>query len=222
MISTGNDIVALKAINIARTKQVSFYKKIFSVSEKDLYDENLSRKIPFEHFVWLLWSVKESVYKYLQRNVPDLVFSPTRITIGHIEPPVDITVTAFEEQIEARGFNNDFVYKGTVVFGEHVLHSRSIITKDFIFSVVSFDNDFANTYWGIQLISSDDPTYQSAAVRVFLNARLRLLFPVDNLNIGKSKHGYPILLRGTDEISMPVSLAHHGNYVTYSLVIGTI
>ena len=72
MISTGNDIVALKAINVARTKQQNFYSKIITVSEKALYDEHFSGRLLFEHFVWLAWSVKESVFKYLQRINPDL------------------------------------------------------------------------------------------------------------------------------------------------------
>ena len=68
MISTGNDIVALKAINVARTKQQKFYNKIITGSEKALYEGQFSERLPFEYFVWLAWSVKESVFKYLQRN----------------------------------------------------------------------------------------------------------------------------------------------------------
>jgi len=55
MTSTGNDIVALNAIAIARTKQNRFYSKILSPSEKNLYSQAGFSKIPFENFVWLLW-----------------------------------------------------------------------------------------------------------------------------------------------------------------------
>ncbi|MGZ3833295.1 MAG: 4'-phosphopantetheinyl transferase family protein, partial [Mucilaginibacter sp.] len=107
MISTGNDIVALKTINIARTKQQNFYRKIISASEKDLYDRQISDKLPFDVFVWLLWSVKESGYKYLQRITPELVFSPTKIIITQLALPAD----NFVEQFEGRGFDEDSVYK---------------------------------------------------------------------------------------------------------------
>ena len=42
MNSTGNDIVALKAINIARTKQPNFYRKIISAAEKAFIDQRFS------------------------------------------------------------------------------------------------------------------------------------------------------------------------------------
>ncbi len=54
MISTGNDIVALKAINVARTTQENFYKKILSGSEIILYHEHISERISLATFVWLL------------------------------------------------------------------------------------------------------------------------------------------------------------------------
>src|SRR5437879_4917257 len=110
MMSTGNDIVALKAINIARTKQYNFYKKVISVSEKDLYDRQFSDKIPFENFIWLLWSVKESVYKYLQRITPQLVFSPARIIISQIHLPSGNTTTT----LEGRDFDDRTVFKAIV------------------------------------------------------------------------------------------------------------
>jgi phosphopantetheinyl transferase (holo-ACP synthase) len=119
MISTGNDIIALKTINIARTKQKNFYRKIISTSEKDLYDRQFSDNLPFDVFVWLLWSVKESVYKYLQRITPELVFSPTKIIITQLALPAD----NFVEQFEGRGFDEISVYKGIVSFGDHALYS---------------------------------------------------------------------------------------------------
>ena len=44
MISTGNDIVALKAINVARTKQPNFYQKIFPFPKKNFIDQQFSDK----------------------------------------------------------------------------------------------------------------------------------------------------------------------------------
>ena len=215
MASTGNDIVALKAINIARTKQPDFYKKIISASEKDLYDQQFSGKIPLENFVWLLWSIKESVYKYLQRSTPGLVFSPTRITVSKLYLPEGDQAAGLEGQ----GFDDDVVYRVTAIFGDHVLYSRSIITGEFIFSVVNYEDDFANTCWGIRLISSTDAAHQSRAVRAFLSDRLDGLFPDSALLISKSIHGYPILLKDGVETPMPVSLAHHDHYVAYSFQI---
>ncbi|MGZ3823273.1 MAG: 4'-phosphopantetheinyl transferase family protein [Mucilaginibacter sp.] len=215
MISTGNDIVALKTINIARTKQQNFYRKIISASEKDLYDRQISDKLPFDVFVWLLWSVKESGYKYLQRITPELVFSPTKIIITQLALPAD----NFVEQFEGRGFDEDSVYKGVISFGDHILYSRSVISEEFIFSVVNGTDDFRHIRWGIQLIDASEPEAQSKAVREFLIQTLAPLFPGSALLVDKSPHGYPIILKDGVEIPLPVSLAHHGHYVGYSMAV---
>lgn len=213
MFSTGNDIVALKAIDIARTKQPNFYKKILSLSEKELFDQQFSGKIPFENFVWLLWSVKESAYKYLQRITPKLVFSPTRTIISQLELPTSSSPI----KLEGRDFAQGTVCKGSVAVGDHHLFFRSIITEDFIFSVINDTGDFKNIYWGIQLAGSSEPEEQSKAVRAFLNTKLNILFPNENLEIRKSPHGYPVTIKDGVEFPVVVSLGHHDRYVGYSL-----
>ena len=216
MISTGNDIVALKTINIARTTQQNFYRKIISVSEKDLYDRQFSNRLPFDIFVWLLWSVKESVYKYLQRITPGLVFSPTKIIINQVILPLD----NFTGQFEGRGFDDNSVYKTVINFGDHVLYSRSVINDEFIFSVANSKDDFGNIRWGLQLINSSDPEVQSKAVREFIIRTLNPLFPGNDLLIDKSPHGYPIILKDSVETpSLAISLAHHNHYVGYSIAL---
>jgi len=218
MMSTGNDIVALKAINIARTKEYNFYKKIISPFEKELYDMQLSGKMSFENFVWLLWSVKESAYKYLQRITPALIFSPTKIIVNQLEMPIYEEVPKFVDQIEGCGFDNEKVYKGVVAFDDQTIYSRSIIGEGFIFSVVNQVDNFEGTFWGIQMISSSEPSCQSEKVRAFLSARLSVLFPSNNLQICKNQ-GCPILFNDSDEFPVPISLAHHEQYVAYSLCL---
>lgn len=215
MISTGNDIIALKTINIARTKKQNFYRKIISASEKDLYDHQFADKLPLDVFVWLLWSVKESVYKYLKRIAPELIFSPTRIIVNQLTLPSD----NFAGQFENIGFDDNSVYQGVVEFGEHTLYSRSVINEEFIFSVVNATDDFTRVSWGIKLIDSSDPDAQSKAVRDFLIRALNPLLPGSNLLVEKSPHGYPLVLKDGVEILLPVSLAHHGHYVAYSIAV---
>lgn len=216
-MSTGNDIVALKAINIVRTKQFRFYSKIISVVEKELYDQLVADKIPFENFVWLLWSVKESAFKFLQRITPDLVFSPSKIIIKQLVFPVQQLVTRLEgDRTEGCGFDDKIAYKGTIEFGTTRLYSRSIISEELIVSVVNYLDNFENTCWGFKVINSTEPPYQSRAVRYFLINRLKSLFLDADLNISKSPSNYPILLNGKEEMAVPISLAHHDHFVAYS------
>jgi phosphopantetheinyl transferase (holo-ACP synthase) len=216
MTSTGNDIVALKAINIARSRQPKFYSKFISAAEKELYDKQAVDKIPLEIFAWLLWSVKEAAFKYLQRITPALVFSPTKIIVESLEFPLE-PVTEFEEsQNEGRGFDEQTVYKGIVGFSSQKLYFRSIIHEDFISSVVNREDNFENTCWGVQKIGSTENSYQSEAVRKFLLKKLAIYFPGAGFQIGKNNYGYPVLLDETKEIDIPVSLSHHEHFVAYS------
>ncbi|HTE01754.1 MAG TPA: 4'-phosphopantetheinyl transferase superfamily protein [Mucilaginibacter sp.] len=217
MTGTGNDIVALKAINVVRTKQSNFYSKILSAAEKTLYDEQFANTLAFENFVWLLWSVKESAYKYLQRFTPELVFSPTRVSIQTLAPPAQHSLKIFEgATIEDNGFDDQAGYKGVVKCGSTQLYSRSIINHDFIFSVVNGEDDFTHTCWGIRLIDSSETEYQSKAVRKFLIDKLDGLFPDMAFTIEKSPEGIPALFNGTEVTNIPVSLAHHDRYIAYS------
>lgn len=215
MISTGNDIVALKAINVARTKQQNFYSKIITVSEKALYDERFSGRLPFEQFVWLAWSVKESVFKYLQRIDPDLIFSPSKIKIIGLSFPSVGGLSNFEGQ----DFDSKMVYQGEVDFSPHTFYSRTIISEDFIFSVVNQSNRFEKVMWGIKKIDSTDADDQSKAVRISALAMLNTLFPGSELEIDKNGHRCPIILKDEVEIPVPISLAHHDHWVAYSFAL---
>jgi phosphopantetheinyl transferase (holo-ACP synthase) len=212
MISTGNDIVALKAINVARTNQQNFYSKIITDTEKALYDEQFSDRLPFEQFVWLAWSVKESVFKYLQRINPDLVFSPYKIKLTKLVAPATRNPINFE----GRDFNIETAYNGVFDYSPHTFYSRTIITDDFIFSVVNHTHNFEKVMWGIKKIDSTDADDQSKAVRTFALSMLNTLFLDSELEIDKNRHSCPIILKDGVEIPVPISLAHHDHWVGYS------
>jgi phosphopantetheinyl transferase (holo-ACP synthase) len=221
VISTGNDIIALKTINPQRTKQERFYSKILSFSELELYYHKDYAAMPFENFVWLLWSIKESVYKYQKRNIPGLVFSPGKIIIQSIDFPKSSTVTKFGNvQYERTSFCEEEFYNCTVCFGREIFYSRSKIHDELIYTVVNNNEKFENIWWGIKFIGHTDHENQSKAVRSFVLNKLNSVFPNDNLTIKKSATGYPLLLKGTKEINIPVSFTHHGHFVAYSFVLG--
>ena len=218
MTSAGNDIVSLNAINSNRTKQSWFYSHILSSTEEAIYEKPEIAALPFEYFVWLLWTIKESAYKYLQRIKPDLIFSPTKFIVQELQIPSGFIVTNFEgSKTEDTGFeNNSTIIKGIINVGPDTIFSRSIIYKELITSVVNGDENFENICWGIKLINKSDAQYQSTAVRQLLITRLQRLLRNDNLAIGKSPHGFPILLEGGNETTIPVSISHHDRLVAYS------
>lgn len=216
MTSTGNDIVALKAINVARTKQPNFYSKIITPQEEQYYDLQLRGALPLDIFVWIAWSVKESVYKYLKRHHPELVFSPSKM---HLTGLKVWSETDLADEMEGSGFEENPVCQGELTSAEGLFYFRSILTDSYIFTVVNSRDDFKNIYWGIRRIASNKPEDQSGEVRKFLLQRLDKLFPGNDFQVKKSEIGYPVVMINGEELPLALSFAHHDDFIGYSFVL---
>jgi hypothetical protein len=197
--STGNDIVDLAATDPRRTGSYRFYSRILSGEEVALYDAPALGELAFDRYVWLLWSIKESVYKYTSRTDTGLVFAPLTIPILHIDPP-----------------SGDGFYKSMVIYGSEILYSRSIITDRLIVTVVSGDENFDHTWWGFRSIDDAGHVAQSASVRTFALGKLATALSRADLKIEKTTAGYPVVLDGNGLLDISLSLAHHGHFVAYS------
>ena len=110
-----------------------FTPKLLWIPEKSLYDEALSSFLSLEHFVWLAWSVKESVYKFLQRNEPKLVFSPSHVVIPQLTSSFAQLKYIFNGWEESLGFDDCLAHSGSVRTVDRSFFFRSIFTRDFIF-----------------------------------------------------------------------------------------
>lgn len=219
MTSIGNDIIGLKIINPQLTKQERFYSKILSFSELELYYRKASETIPLENFIWLLWSIKESVYKYQKRNFPDLLFSPGKIIIQDIDVPEKCTATEFGTvQYESNSFPEVELYCCQAHLGTEVFYSRSKIHNDLIYTVVNNTKSFENIWWGIKFIDDVDYVNQSTEVRNFVLDKLSSIFPNDDLQIEKREAGYPVLLKAKKELDLPISFTHHTHFIAYSFL----
>lgn len=213
MLSTGNDIVSLNAINVTRTKQPNFYSKILTPTETALHQEPRFANIPFEIFVWLLWSIKESAFKFLQRVDADILFTPVKFEVDEVQIPSEFDLVNFDRaELIAVGFDGFNAIRSTIKFGEHILYSNSLIYQEFVSSVVNDTEDFGQTHWGIKRIGNKETNFQSAGVRAFLIDNL----PYKNIIISKNPHGIPILLKDSIELPIPISLSHHEYYIAYS------
>jgi phosphopantetheinyl transferase (holo-ACP synthase) len=218
LISTGNDIVALGSVNIERTSEFRFYSKILSASEQALYQQPHLSQIPFAHYVWLLWSVKESAYKYLKKHLPELLFSPTKIIVEDIKEPLT-PPDNYGDALHWGSFNDagEF-YTGKVVYGSYVLYFRSKMSREWIASVVSTTEGFENVHWGIRSISHAGHENQSKEARALLLNKLSAFYP-GNFSIEKSEAGYPIVLRDDMATQIAASLAHDDVFVAYSTIL---
>ena len=218
MTSAGNDIVSLRTVDKQRTNQSRFYSQILSGSEQDLYHQPRFSEMPFEHYVWLLWSVKESAYKYVKRNITDLEFSPTKIIIQHIDIPVKaLTINLENSRWKGPAYCDEF-YRGMVICERQIIYFRSKIDTDWIATVVNDDEGFENVYWGVQIIDESGYSHQSKAARALVLDKLGSFLPGD-LQVKKNLAGCPVISKGTQNMHIPVSLAHDDHFVAYSFLL---
>jgi phosphopantetheinyl transferase (holo-ACP synthase) len=217
MISAGNDIVSLTATNVTRTKSPEFYQKIISPAEKALFDTLDQAILPFDRFVWLLWSVKESAYKYLHRLDSRIVFTPVRFEVQSIEIPGDYAnASVGGDEITGQGFSDIKTFNVTVDFKDKKLYGRVMMNDEFILSTVNHDDDFNDIYWGIKRVDDTSYKYQSAAVRAFALDIMRGLPGLDQPSIAKNEDEVPVLFNNDQQLNIPVSLSHHGPWVAFS------
>ncbi|RKR83936.1 phosphopantetheinyl transferase (holo-ACP synthase) [Mucilaginibacter gracilis] len=214
MISIGNDIVDLNAINKQRTADTRFYSKFITPAEIELHDPAIAT-LPLQSFVWLLWSVKEAVYKYQKRLNPQLVFAPIKIVVKQITVPALYNAAQFNsDSWEGSPNHNDFCF-GCATGNGQTLFFKTIIHQYYIATIVSNNSLFPHVYWGVQRIANGGHQHQSQLVRTFLLNKLSSVFIKQDLALQKSPVGYPVLLVNNIEACMPISLAHHGLFTSY-------
>jgi phosphopantetheinyl transferase (holo-ACP synthase) len=204
VISAGNDIVALNLVDKQRTLLPAFYSKFITPAELLLHIESI---ISFENFVWLLWSVKESAYKYLKRSDENLVFSPAKLIVQSLS----IAAKSDSVYLDTDQLVETF-YEGVVSTGSSTIKFNSAINHQFIADVINE----GDVYWGVHTIAEGDYHNQSNSVRLLALAKLNNIILADDLWIDKHPSGYPFIVNGTHPLGTPISFAHHGCYVSYA------
>jgi hypothetical protein len=235
MDSAGNDVVAFRLTDPERSAQPRFYNQILSPSEIGLFhsgalpslwpsgnlgsqaqsapDDPSAPALSFPIFLWLCWSIKESVYKFRKRLHPELVFSPTSIHVKEIFSAPFGSDTCFPSTSEAGTHNFQPLLCGRA----DDIYFQSTITPDGIISVVHDREDFKGVQVGFAHTSGE--VDQSEAVRAMLTRNLSTLDPEAQWTFGKHPDGYPLLYRNGLLQPIPLSFAHHGNLLGFSYLL---
>lgn len=211
MSSISNDIVALDHINVHRTIQKRFYSKILTADEVSLFSNN-DFDIPFDNFVWLCWSIKESVYKLIKRHQPEANFSPNKIIVTKIKKPQKQNCINAEKH-EGIAFQDKECFCCEALCDKQHYFTRSLVNNHFIFTVANNKDCFINVFWGVQNIDNDSYALQTQIVRTFTLERLQQQFKNEDLQIQKAEAGFPFIV---PYHNIPLSFTHHGNFVGYS------
>lgn len=219
MPSTGNDIVSLALIDKERSNDSRFYLKFITPSEEALGRQVELAHLSFERYVWLCWSVKESALKYLRREQPQMVFSPVKIVISNITVPAIAPNAQWVDEDWEGDTAGEENYSGSLTAEGNTYYFRSKISTSTIATIVSDDETFNGVAWGISHIGQSNADDQSEQVRLFVLKRLQTFFPDKTLHIEKVAAGYPVVMEGKKAFSLPLSFAHHGSTVSYSLLL---
>jgi len=216
LISAGNDIVALNS-HSARAGSKRFYSKILCDPELVLYNGQMQLALPLYQYVWLIWSVKESVYKFQQQNNPLLPFAPKKMTVQNVLLSED-GAPGFSENSgnEITEWRNNRSCHCTIISHNQIFYTRSFICSDYIHTVANSHPCFDNISWRVRQIVQTDYHTQSGEVRSFLLEQLRDIFPGTLLEIGKHAAGYPFLLNNGSAMPVRLSFTHDEQFIAYS------
>ena len=217
MKSIGNDIVALNAIDIQRSNNPAYYSKFVTGAELPLYSQKSLSKLPLAHFIWLLWSVKESAYKYLKRIDEELIFAPVKIIVHSLVSPQKPTTS-----LTSDWQNDDDFYSGQVIYGIEKLFFHTKITEQFIATVACDEPLFNNIYWEVNTIDDTSITKQSTDVREFALKKIRAITKQEHPQIVKTAAGVPVIFNSDVQSDIPISLAHHSNFVSYAFYYSSL
>lgn len=111
----GNDVVDLVlARKQSNWKRKGFLNKLFTTFEQDLI-QNASNQ---EEMVWMLWSIKESVYKAYQRINYNEGFYPIKIKIISINSKNESVTQLFDTIFYGQTLINTDIIKTIVVLNK--------------------------------------------------------------------------------------------------------
>ncbi|MFT4153131.1 4'-phosphopantetheinyl transferase superfamily protein [Parafilimonas sp.] len=214
--SIGNDIIALTNTDIQRACNPCFYSKFLTSEELALFDKN-GFAIPFVQFVWLCWSIKESVYKFQKRLQPELLRGGWKIQLQEINPSA--TPSSFFQKDtlpESNFIPAGFCYSSVAIVNAEKYYSWSVITTAFIHTITAGKGDYENVHWGVKKIDGVNRKKQSAEVRKSLLQKLSSLYGSHNYEVLKTSTGIPYVNQFPQ---IPVSFTHDDAFVAYALLL---
>ena len=180
----GNDIVDL---NLARLQsnweRQGYLQKLFTEDEQKFIVNSNNQELN----VWLFWSMKEAVYKAVQRKYKlERFYNPKQFVCSQVQLTPE----------KARG---------EVSYQDEIFKTTSELFPDKILSYTA-NSEFSHF--------SEE---KNARFLLLQKVSERFLIPLDSLNITKTGQGIPLITYHGDNLQIPFSLSHHGNYSAYAL-----
>ena len=191
----GNDIVDLSIARVgAGTRRTRYLKKIYTEEEIDLINNSNNEDL----MIWLMWSLKESVYKIIVRREKKIRYAPKSICCKSVI-----------------SLQNDS-YQSTVLYNGSTFTSISTIKGDCIHTIAFDDQEIYP-----QIKSASFESTKSEDTSLFLDNKVidTLKNSQNNLEyqfvIKRDKLRIPHVYKNDTEIAL-LSLSHHGRFSGYA------
>jgi len=197
----GNDIVDLSSTQIGEGQRRSrFLKKIFTDEEINQIQRSKCKNL----MIWLMWSIKESVYKIVARQEERIRYAP--------------------KSIECKSINalKTGTYLSTVIYNNQYFTARSIINGDCIHTI-ALEDGFSDSK--IQSASFDiiNQAYSSS---IFDR---QIIETINDSQACKNRH---VIIK-RDQLRIPrvyshdkeiaaLSMSHHGRFQGFAYVMNDI
>jgi hypothetical protein len=190
----GNDIV-----DIAKTHHYdsAYYQRFNRFAFGKESEQIVSALVSNKRMSWVLWSIKEAVYKTSVKHGNREGFNPRGIAIEHI-------VEKEEDRWIGGAILDDSHYQTVTTANNKYIHT--VCTTD----TLSYVDQV------VKLIRSDT-VYQSSEVRVSLiqSIAARKNWREKDISIKKNHLGIPKIYYKNSDTAIDVSLSHHGFYCAY-------
>lgn len=192
----GNDIVDLQwAREQVHSAESRWLNKVFV--REEIYAIESSDE-PFL-IKWLLWSMKETVFKMVKREDYKLLFAPHHLVCQIENPSSGKAVVNYNSQ-------------------SYLIHFKT--NGAFVYSSVANKLNRKRIEKIIQLPAADYMTQSESVRRELLRHYARQMkTPLESLKVIKDKNGLPSLQDELHACTFPVSITHHGYYAAYVLEI---
>lgn len=193
----GNDIVDLERARVESNWQRSgFLGKLFTADEQRLIHSSTDPGT----MVWTLWSMKESAYKLIVRQMDRPFFAPRKLVCY---------VTQSDHHTLAGSVFYQQEYTVTAVMTPRYVASVALAAPNkipFAHQIVTFD--------------SIDYQYQHERIRHSLKQFLssKMPNPVSDIVIHKNDIGVPSVTLNNG-LCIPVSLSHHGHFGAFAIPV---
>jgi phosphopantetheinyl transferase (holo-ACP synthase) len=165
----GNDIVDLLLSRIeSNWQRKGWLQKIFCPEELTLISDAGDK----EELVWLLWSMKESAYKIINRQTHIASYNPKSLQCSNI-----------------RRCGN--TAQGMIRYGDRVLYSQSTISTEFIHTITTLQNNCTDI--NVYIWNESDNSPLSSPDRLIRKDEYGLPYLPDPIQgkrpVSKSHHG---------------------------------